>query len=84
MADIAFDWDSLTVGEVIELEEIAGVSVDDIQKAGQPKGKVVLAMLFIVKRRDDPTFTLEQARALPVSAMSEIVGGTERPTSPAG
>ena len=86
LPEVAFNWDDLTVGEVIEIEEISGLPIDELQKEGTPKGKVLLAMMFVVKKREDPDFTVDQARSLPVAFANDMLAGgvEERPTSAAG
>jgi hypothetical protein len=56
-----FDFESLTLNEVEQIELITGSSIDQLMDAGSPKGKALKAIIFIVKKRTDPSFTLEQA-----------------------
>lgn len=80
MAEVQFDWDDLTIDEVCTLEDVIGRSIDTIQGEGQPQGKVLLAMMYIAKRREDPDFTLEDAGRLKVTEFNELVVGSARPT----
>jgi hypothetical protein len=61
MTNVTFDFESLTLNEVEQIELITGSSIDQILDAGQPKGKTMKAIIFIMKKRLDPNFTLEQA-----------------------
>ena len=56
-----FDFESLTLNDFEQIELITGSSIDQLMDAGQPKGKALKAIIFIVKKRTDPSFTLEQA-----------------------
>jgi hypothetical protein len=56
-----FDFESLTLDEVETIELIAGTSIDVIMDAGQPKGKSLKAIVFVINKRTNPDFTLEQA-----------------------
>lgn len=80
MADLAFDFDDLTIDEVEQIEEITGVSIDALQEKGMAKGKTLKAIVFVVKRRADPEFTIEQAGKLPVRDIEALLGSTAPPT----
>lgn len=56
--------DDLTLGEVEQIEAITGVPVSQILAKGGMTGTAVLAFAFVLRRRDDPRFTLEEARSL--------------------
>ncbi|MBM7770897.1 hypothetical protein JOD54_001101 [Actinokineospora baliensis] len=59
--------DDLTVGEIDDIEEVIGASIDSIGAPGARKGKFLLALALVMKRRDDPTYTIEQARGLRIT-----------------
>lgn len=67
--DGVFDWDafefsSMTLAELDEFEERAGVSVDMAFEPGVPRGKTFRACAWIERKRTDPDFTWEQAGEL--------------------
>jgi hypothetical protein len=64
MTTTAFDFESLTLNEVEQIELITGSSIDQLMDAGKPKGKAMKAIIFIMKKRIDPNYTLEQAGSL--------------------
>jgi hypothetical protein len=67
-----FDFESLTLTEVEQIELITGTSIDQILDAGQPKGKTMKAIIFIIKKRLDPSFTLEQAGELSMADANKL------------
>ncbi len=71
------DINDLTIAEVVEIEERTGLPLDALGQADKPKGKMLQALAFISKRRDDPDFTREMAGALKISATSEKVDPTD-------
>ncbi len=83
MADdvLNVDIEHLTVSEIEEIEERAGLPFDALGNPNQPKGKLMRALGFIVRRREDPSFTWEQAGELRV-----VLSGDEAvpPTDAAG
>lgn len=68
-----FDPDDLSVGELVDLTDFAGEdAIADLTDfaAGKPNPKLhpkmLLALVWILGRRTDPAFTLEDARAVKV------------------
>ena len=74
-----FDFESLTLEEVEQIELIAGTSIDQLMDAGAPKGKALKAIIFIIKRREDPSFTLEQAGKIPLKEAQDAFLGESDP-----
>lgn len=67
---IRFSEDDLTIGDLEDFEEIVGASIDDAFQDGKSVStKTLKAVVFITKRRDNPDFTLEDARKVKVSEL---------------
>lgn len=64
------DIETLKIREIEELEEISGMSVDNLEDSDVPKGKLLRALAYIVKRRENPEFTLEEAGELVIQTAS--------------
>lgn len=79
MTTNAFDFESLTLNEVETIELITGSSIDQLMDAGQPKGKAMKAIIFIMKKRTDSNFTLEQAGALSMTEANALFAGENDP-----
>lgn len=70
------DFNDITLGEIEEIEDYAGLPVSmigDVNTAGTAKLRTALA--WIAKRREDPAFTIADARKLSASQLTEIIGG---------
>ena len=67
------DINDLTIGEIVEIEERTGLPLDALGQADKPKGKMLQALAYISKRRDNPDFTWEMAGALKISTASDPV-----------
>ena len=67
------DINDLTIGEVVEIEELTGLPLDALGQADKPKGLMLQALAYISKRRDNPDFTWEMAGALKISTASDPV-----------
>jgi hypothetical protein len=58
---INLNMDDLTLGELEELESTVGLP---ISKMGDGSAKSIVALIWITERRDNPDFTLEDARKI--------------------
>ena len=67
------DINSLTIAEVVEIEDRTGMPLDALGQSDQPKGRMLQALAYITKRREDPEFTWEMAGALKISTASDPV-----------
>lgn len=74
---VSFDIDDLTVGEIEEVEELSGSSIDALGTPGEKKGKLLRAIGMVKKKRTDPNFTWEQARDLRAVQVSDDVPPTD-------
>ena len=78
--------DDLTLGEVEDIEAITGRSISHVISKAGITGTAVLALVFVLKRRKDPAYTLDQARALRfadvdlATVAAEANGGRPGPT----
>ena len=61
----------LTLGDVAEVEELSGQPLAALGDSNAPKGKLMVALAWIIKRKEDPKFTYEHAKKL---TMDEIEG----------
>ena len=79
MTNQTFDFESLTLNEVEQIELITGSSIDQILDAGQAKGKAMKAIIFIMKKRIDPDFTIEQAGEISMTEANGLFLGNSDP-----
>ena len=63
--------DELTLGDVAEIEELSGQPLAALSDPALPKGKLMVAMAWIIKRKADPSFKYEDAKRM---TMSDIEG----------
>lgn len=70
-----FDVTQLTLGEVAAIEDLSGRSIDELDSENTPKGKLLAALAYVVKRRTGtPTYTWNEALGLTLTEASEIIG----------
>lgn len=66
--DFVLDIKKLTVGDLEDIEEICGRPLSEIDFEN-PDSKLMKAIVYITGRRDNPDFTIEDARQVPLSAL---------------
>ena len=69
---LTLDLETFTLGELEDLEEATGMGWEEVVERverGNPSVKMLTAVLWIVRRRDDPAFTLADARATRITAV---------------
>lgn len=71
---LEINYDEITLGEVEDVERLAERSFQEIAEeitAGKPCAKTLIALVYVIKRRTDPEYTIEQARSVQVKALRD-------------
>ena len=74
--------DELTLGDLEDLETVLGCAMEEAQATPGMRLRMSSAMIWIRRRKIDPAFTFDDARALPISQIESIAGtldGAEEP-----
>ena len=74
--NLTFDLNKLTVGDLEDLEEIAGEKYEEIDWT-HPGAKLLKAMAFIAGRWDNPGFTVDDARNIRIVDLKPAENPTE-------
>lgn len=70
----AFDFDTLTLGEVATIEDLSGYGIGALNE-GTPQGKFLAALYMVAKRRSgDPTYTFNQALGVGIKDAQTFLG----------
>ena len=64
----------LTLGEVEEVENYAGLPLAALADSEAQKGKLMVALAWIMKRKTDPSFTLHQAKQMTSKELNDLLG----------
>lgn len=67
---VDFNPDDMTFGDMIDFEDVAGIPITALEKDQAISSRVLLAMVWIGARRDNPAFTIDEARALKVDQVN--------------
>ena len=74
---LTFNINDLTIAEIVTVEELTGLPFDALSDPDKPKGKMLQALAFISKKRENPEFTFEMAGELSISMESEELDFTD-------
>lgn len=73
----AFDINSLTLGEVATVERIGQAAITSFGQDGQPQGDLLTGLALVIKSRQDPSYTLAQAKLVTLTEALALVQGDE-------
>ena len=68
------DISTLTLGEVAKIEDLSQLPISALSDEDKPKGLALAALAFIVKRREDPKFSWNDAQGLTFDQVGELLG----------
>lgn len=68
---LSIDIDSLSIEEIETIEEIIDGPLDELARPGARKGRMMRAMAVVLKRRTNPSFSIEDAGTLRISLKSK-------------
>jgi hypothetical protein len=77
--NLNFDLDELTLGDMADLEEIAGIDVLSMDKT-RLGPKQILALVWVFRRQEEPSFTYDDARKLKPRDLSDVTFTGDLPT----
>jgi len=66
------DIDTLTLGDIEDIENYAGLSFSDIGEDKPGVSKLRTALVWVLKRKENPEFTIEEARKITPDELSKI------------
>lgn len=74
--------DTLTIGEAAEVETLSGIALDELEAPGKPKMRLVMALYFILKRRDNPELSFVDVGSVPLSDISKYLDSVQTDADP--
>jgi hypothetical protein len=72
-----FDFESLTLEEVELIENLTNSSIDEAFSNGKPKGKALSAFVWVVLKRDNPNYKMEDAKKISLKDALGMIKGDE-------
>lgn len=67
-----FDINALDLGELEAFAEATGIGPMQLQDGWRPPLKAVMAFVWLMKRRENPAFTFDDARRVKVSELAAM------------
>lgn len=64
----------LTVGDIAIVEELSGQGMAALGDEQAPKGKLMAALAYVIKRKKDKDFTFANAMDLTMDEVSDVLG----------
>jgi hypothetical protein len=72
-----FDFESLTLEEVELIENLTNSGIDEAFANGKPKGKALAAFVWVVLKRDNPNYKMEDAKKVSLKEALGMIKGNE-------
>lgn len=79
MTEVNIDFNSLTLDEVEIVEAMTQKSIETIMDEGNPRGRALKALIFIIRKRSNPDYTIEMAGKVNLAEASAIFQGSANP-----
>lgn len=64
------DFDSLTMMELAEIEEVLGVSMESFSDSKSPKLRLIIAAVWVTMKRTNPDITFEEVGSRKITDMN--------------
>lgn len=68
------DIKKLTLGELAKVEELGGQSISALQDESKPKMKMLMALAFVIKKRENPELTMKDVENLQMEELENLIG----------
>ena len=72
-----FNIDDMTLDDIETIEQLTGTSIETIVGDKQPRGKVLKVLIWVMRKKTDPNFTMEQAGKIPFNEAIAMFGDGE-------
>jgi hypothetical protein len=77
------DIKKLTLGELAKVEELGGASISSLQDESKPKLKMLIALAYVIKKRENPKITLIEVESMPMDELDALIGDIDSPEAEA-
>lgn len=71
------DIQNLTLGEIAKVEEVSGRALAELSDDTAPKGALLTALALVIKRRENPKYSLEDAQNLTMKDIEALLAGDD-------
>lgn len=67
------DISKLTLGEIATIEQLSGKPFAELADEEAPKGAILAALAYVIKKREDKSYTIDQARSLTMEDINDLM-----------
>lgn len=67
------DISKLTLGEIATIEQLSGKAFAELADEEAPKGAILAALAYVIKKRDDKSYTIDDAKKLTMEDINELM-----------
>jgi len=71
------DFETMTLAEIEQIETLTGRGIEAIMAEGAPRGVALKAIIWVLKRRENSNYTLEDAGKVSLREATEMFSGDE-------
>ena len=72
-----FDVDTLTLGEIEQIETMARQGIGTLTDDSKPRGRMLRAIITVLRRREDPAYKYEQSADVTQAELAEVFAAME-------
>jgi hypothetical protein len=73
----SINFNQLSMREIATIEELSGLPIGALSDDEAPKGRALAALAFVVKHREDASFTWNDAQDLTMSDVTALIGSDD-------
>ena len=73
---------NLTIGEIATVEKISGISLTQIKDKSAPKARLMIAVAYVTRKRQDPKTKLVEIEAITMEEISAILKQSKKAEGP--
>ncbi len=70
--------EDMTLAEMSEIEKIADAPIAWLSEDEKPKGRLLHALNYVMKKRENPSIKMEEAGKTPLSEIMTILAGEQK------
>lgn len=74
---MSFTLEDLTLGDVEDVEKYAGQPLASLADASSNKGRLMTALAWVIQRKENPKFSLEDAKKMPMGEITKLLNSED-------
>ena len=74
---MSFTLEDLTLGDVEDVETYAGQPLASLADASSNKGRLMTALAWVIQRKENPKFSLEDAKKMPMGEITKLLNSED-------